>query len=68
MSGFQEKQRGKVGGLGKPFQSESHWGQRVEKARCTLIEGGVDWGRTANTRILGNFKGLWTQEEISSSF
>ena len=53
--------------LGKPFQLESHWGQRVEKARCTLVEGGVEWGRTANIRILGNSKGLWTQVEISYS-
>lgn len=59
--------KGRGGVLGKPFQLESHWGQRVEKARCTLVEGGVEWGRTANIRILGNSKGLWTQVEISYS-
>lgn len=63
-----ERAKGLGGGVGKAIPAkESCWSRRVEKARCTLVEGGVERGRTANARVLGNSEGLWTQVEISSS-
>ena len=69
MSGFQREQKGEGGGgVGKAIPAkESLWGKRVQKARYALVEGGVERGRTAYTRVLGNSEGLWTQVEISSS-
>ena len=65
--GSRESKRVK-GGVGKAIPAkESLWGKRVQKARCALVEGGVERRRTAYTRVLGNSEGLWTQVEISSS-
>ena len=55
------------GGLGKPFQPKRAFGVRECRRPGALVEGGVEQGRTAYTRVLDNSEGLWTQVEISSS-